>query len=40
MKVLTRHVAKEVLIATLFVLVALVALIAFFDLVSRHVCTK
>lgn len=29
MKVLTRHVAKEVLIATLFVLVALVALIAF-----------
>lgn len=35
MKVLTRHVAKEVLIATLFVLVALVALIAFFDLVSQ-----
>jgi permease yjgP/yjgQ len=34
-KVLTRHVAKEVLIATLFVLVALVALIAFFDLVSQ-----
>lgn len=35
MKVLTRYVAKEVLIATLFVLVALVALIAFFDLVSQ-----
>lgn len=35
MKVLTRHVAKEVLIATLFVLVALVALIAFFDLVGQ-----
>ena len=35
MKVLTRHVSKEVLIATLFVLVALVALIAFFDLVSQ-----
>ncbi len=35
MKVLTRHVAKEVLLATLFVLVALVALIAFFDLVSQ-----
>lgn len=35
MKVLTRHVAKEILIATLFVLVALVALIAFFDLVSQ-----
>lgn len=35
MKVLTRHVAREVLIATLFVLVALVALIAFFDLVSQ-----
>ena len=35
MKVLTRHIAKEVLIATLFVLVALVALIAFFDLVSQ-----
>lgn len=35
MKVLTRHVAEEVLIATLFVLVALVALIAFFDLVSQ-----
>ena len=35
MKVLTRHVAKEVLIATLFVRVALVALIAFFDLVSQ-----
>ena len=35
MKVLTRHVAKEVLIATLFVLVPLVALIAFFDLVSQ-----
>ena len=35
MKVLTRHVAKEVLIATLFVLVALVALIAFFDLVRQ-----
>ena len=35
MKVLPRHVAKEVLIATLFVLVALVALIAFFDLVSQ-----
>ena len=35
MKVLTLHVAKEVLIATLFVLVALVALIAFFDLVSQ-----
>lgn len=35
MKVLTRHVAKEVMIATLFVLVALVALIAFFDLVSQ-----
>ena len=35
MKVLTRHVAKEVLIDTLFVLVALVALIAFFDLVSQ-----
>lgn len=35
MKVLTQHVAKEVLIATLFVLVALVALIAFFDLVSQ-----
>lgn len=35
MKVLTRHVAKEVLIATFFVLVALVALIAFFDLVSQ-----
>lgn len=35
MKVLTRHVAKEVLIATLFVSVALVALIAFFDLVSQ-----
>ena len=35
MKVLTRHVAKEVLIATLFVLVALVALIAFFHLVSQ-----
>lgn len=35
MKILTRHVAKEVLIATLFVLVALVALIAFFDLVSQ-----
>lgn len=35
MKVLTRHVAKEVLIATLFVLVVLVALIAFFDLVSQ-----
>lgn len=35
MKVLTRHVAKEVLIATLFVLLALVALIAFFDLVSQ-----
>lgn len=35
MKVLTRHVAKEVLIATLFVLVAIVALIAFFDLVSQ-----
>ena len=35
MKVLTRHVAKEVLIATLFVLVALVALIAFFDLVCQ-----
>ena len=35
MKVLTRHLAKEVLIATLFVLVALVALIAFFDLVSQ-----
>ena len=35
MKVLTRHVAKVVLIATLFVLVALVALIAFFDLVSQ-----
>jgi lipopolysaccharide export system permease protein len=34
-KVLTRYVAKEVLIATLFVLVALVALIAFFDLVSQ-----
>ena len=33
MKVLTRHVAKEVLIATLFVLVALVALISFFVLV-------
>ena len=35
MKVLTRYVAKEVLIATLFVLVALVALISFFDLVSQ-----
>lgn len=35
MKVLPRYVAKEVLIATLFVLVALVALIAFFDLVSQ-----
>lgn len=35
MKALTRYVAKEVLIATLFVLVALVALIAFFDLVSQ-----
>lgn len=35
MKVLTRYVAKEVLIATLFVLVALVALIAFFDLGSQ-----
>ncbi len=35
MKVLTRHIAKEVLIATLFVLVTLVALIAFFDLVSQ-----
>lgn len=35
MKVLTRYVAKEVLISTLFVLVALVALIAFFDLVSQ-----
>lgn len=35
MKVLIRYVAKEVLIATLFVLVALVALIAFFDLVSQ-----
>lgn len=35
MKVLTSHVAKEVLIATTFVLVALVALIAFFDLVSQ-----
>lgn len=35
MKVLTRYVAKEVLIATLFVLVALVTLIAFFDLVSQ-----
>lgn len=35
MRVLTRYVAKEVLIATLFVLVALVALIAFFDLVSQ-----
>lgn len=35
MKVLTRYVAKEVLIATLFVLVALVALFAFFDLVSQ-----
>lgn len=35
MKVLTRHIAKEVLIATIFVLVTLVALIAFFDLVSQ-----
>lgn len=35
MKVVTRYLTKEVLIATLFVLVALVALIAFFDLVSQ-----
>ena len=35
MKVVPRHVAKDVLIATPFVLVALVALIAFFDLVSQ-----
>lgn len=35
MKVVTRHLTKEILIATGFVLVALVALIAFFDLVSQ-----
>ena len=35
MKILTRHLSKEILLATTFVLVALVALIAFFDLVSQ-----
>ena len=35
MKVVTRHLTKEILIATGFVLVVLVALIAFFDLVSQ-----
>ena len=35
MRVVTRYLTKEILIATLFVLVALVALIAFFDLVAQ-----
>lgn len=35
MKILTRHLSKEILLSTTFVLVALVALIAFFDLVSQ-----
>lgn len=35
MKVVTRYLAKEILVATFFVLVALVALIGFFDLVSQ-----
>ncbi len=35
MRVITRHLTKEILIATAFVLVVLVALIAFFDLVSQ-----
>lgn len=35
MKVVTRHLTKEILVATAFVLVVLVALIAFFDLVSQ-----
>ena len=35
MKVVTRHLAKEILISTAFVLFALVALFAFFDLVGQ-----
>lgn len=35
MKILTRHLSKEILLSTTFVLVALMALIAFFDLVSQ-----
>ena len=35
MKILARHLSKEILLSTTFVLVALVALIAFFDLVSQ-----
>ena len=35
MRVVTRHLAKEILISTGFVLISLVALIAFFDLVGQ-----
>ncbi len=35
MRVITRHLAKEILTATVFVLISLVALIAFFDLVGQ-----
>ena len=35
MKVVTRHLAKEILISTAFVLFALIALFAFFDLVGQ-----
>ena len=35
MKVVTRHLAKEILVATSFVLFALVALFAFFDIVGQ-----
>lgn len=35
MKVMTRHLTREVLVASLFILFALTALFAFFDLVRQ-----
>ena len=35
MRVITRHLAKEILVSTAFILISLVLFIAFFDLVGQ-----